>query len=298
MKKDSTIRVGGVPEHFNLPWHLAMEKGLFADAGLKLTWKDHHGGTGAMTRELRHGQLDIAVLLTEGMTADIIHGSKVEIVQFYVSSPLTWGLFVDAKSDWQKLSDKDEKRFAVSRIGSGSHLMASVFASEYDFKLDQKDPFKVVGNLDGAVTIMNQEKDLLFLWEEFTTKHLVDQGVFRMIDKFETPWPCFVIAVRKELLQKRGADVAKVISIMNQECAQFMKNREQSIAMVSERYGLSETDTTTWFDRTSWQCNTTVDPTILDKVMHYLKALKMIDYTVPASNLCSELTEVKTASKS
>ena len=103
-----------------------------------------------MTRELRHGQLDIAVLLTEGMTADIIHGSKVEIVQFYVSSPLTWGLFVDADSRLTKLSDTEEKRFAVSRIGSGSHLMASVFASEYGFKLHQKDPFKVVGNSLGS----------------------------------------------------------------------------------------------------------------------------------------------------
>jgi sulfonate transport system substrate-binding protein len=43
-----SLRVGGVPEHFNLPWHLALEQGLFAKRGLDLTWIDVPNGTGAM----------------------------------------------------------------------------------------------------------------------------------------------------------------------------------------------------------------------------------------------------------
>ena len=30
-----TIRIGGVPEHFNLPWHLAMEEGNFEKENCK-----------------------------------------------------------------------------------------------------------------------------------------------------------------------------------------------------------------------------------------------------------------------
>ena len=29
------VRVGGVPEHFNLAWHLAIEQGHFANKGIE-----------------------------------------------------------------------------------------------------------------------------------------------------------------------------------------------------------------------------------------------------------------------
>ncbi len=69
MKK--TVRVGGVPEHFNLAWHLANENGLFLREGIDIQWQDIPGGTGAMCSALRKGELDIAITLTEGIVADI-----------------------------------------------------------------------------------------------------------------------------------------------------------------------------------------------------------------------------------
>ena len=32
---DQPIRIAGVPEHFNLPWHLAIEEGAFSDRGIE-----------------------------------------------------------------------------------------------------------------------------------------------------------------------------------------------------------------------------------------------------------------------
>ena len=32
------LKVGGVPEHFNYPWRLAIEEGLFREEGLSLHW--------------------------------------------------------------------------------------------------------------------------------------------------------------------------------------------------------------------------------------------------------------------
>ncbi len=37
-EKIPTIRVLGVPEHFNLPWHLAAERGYFKDASVSFHW--------------------------------------------------------------------------------------------------------------------------------------------------------------------------------------------------------------------------------------------------------------------
>ena len=75
-----TIRVGGVPEHFNLPIHLAKEAGFFERAGINLEWQDFGGGTGAMTRALREDSCDICILLTEGIITDIINGNPTQII--------------------------------------------------------------------------------------------------------------------------------------------------------------------------------------------------------------------------
>lgn len=54
-----TLRIGGVPEHFNYPWHLALERGLFEKNGVKVQWVDQPLGTGQMitsVREVRTAQ--------------------------------------------------------------------------------------------------------------------------------------------------------------------------------------------------------------------------------------------------
>lgn len=55
-----TIRVGGVPEHFNLPWHLAIDENAFDDLGIDVEWVDFPGGTGAIMAALADGDIDMA----------------------------------------------------------------------------------------------------------------------------------------------------------------------------------------------------------------------------------------------
>ena len=62
------FKIGGVPEHFNLPWRLAIEDGDFQKNGVEIHWADMSGGTGQMIKGLQTGSIDIAVLLTEGIT--------------------------------------------------------------------------------------------------------------------------------------------------------------------------------------------------------------------------------------
>jgi hypothetical protein len=45
-----TIKIAGVPEHFNLPWHLAIEKSL--ESHINLQWTDVPEGTGKMCQML------------------------------------------------------------------------------------------------------------------------------------------------------------------------------------------------------------------------------------------------------
>ena len=72
----TTIRIGGVPEHFNLPIHLVKEQGKFKEQGINLEWTTFRGGTGQMTKALRNETVDVCVVLTEGVIKDLIKGTK------------------------------------------------------------------------------------------------------------------------------------------------------------------------------------------------------------------------------
>ena len=75
-----TVRIAGVPEHFNLPWHLCIENGEFEEAGIDLQWTDVPEGTGKMCQMLRDGVTDIAVILTEGIVKDINAGNSSRLL--------------------------------------------------------------------------------------------------------------------------------------------------------------------------------------------------------------------------
>ena len=78
------VRVCGVPEHFNLPWLMALEEGAFDDRGIELEWTDVPEGTGKMCELLQDAETDLAVILTEGAIKAISEGLPAGIVQGYV----------------------------------------------------------------------------------------------------------------------------------------------------------------------------------------------------------------------
>jgi len=99
-----TLRIGGVPEHFNLPWHMALEEGMFLKENIHVEWIEFPEGTGAMNKALREKKIDAAVILTGGVIKDIANGNPSKIVQLYVSSPLQWGVHVAANSNFKDIS--------------------------------------------------------------------------------------------------------------------------------------------------------------------------------------------------
>ncbi|MEX0316198.1 MAG: ABC transporter substrate-binding protein, partial [Allomuricauda sp.] len=75
------VKIVGVPEHFNLPWHLAIEESAFEDRGIQLLWEDVPEGTGRMAKLLENGDTDMAIILTEGIVKSISQGNPTKIVQ-------------------------------------------------------------------------------------------------------------------------------------------------------------------------------------------------------------------------
>lgn len=287
MHATTHFNIGGVPEHFNLPWYLAQEQGAFQKHAIQITWTDYPGGTGAMAKDLRSGSLDIAVLLTEGIVADIAKGNEAKIVQVYVESPLIWGIHVPASSPFQTIDDLQGKRYAISRLGSGSHLMAFVDATQRGWD-PQAQELVLVGDLNGAREAFKKGQADAFMWEKFMTKPLVDSGEFRRVGETLTPWPCFVIAVRTEILEKQLPAVQQVLAIINQACRQFMEN-PQAIDLVAERFHLQPADAATWFKSTRWATDTQVPKQMLQTVIDTLRDLQVIPAGVLATDVYQDV---------
>ena len=269
-----TIKIAGVPEHFNLPWHLCIENGEFEEAGIDLQWADVPEGTGKMCQMLRDGNTDMAVILTEGMVKDILNGNDSSIVQVYVQSPLIWGIHVDGKSTVQSLAELEKGTIAISRFGSGSHLMAIVNAQNQGWNIE-KLKFEVVNTIDGAVEALAIKKADYFMWERFMTKPLVDKGIFKRIADCPTPWPCFVIAVRNEVLDKYPNTIRLILEIINATSEEF-KYIPSIDRTLASRYHLKLEDIQEWLSLTQWS-QKNLDEKTLNKVQNQLFDLSLID---------------------
>ena len=270
----TTIKIAGVPEHFNLPWHLSIENNAFTSKNIDLQWTDVPEGTGKMCEMLRNGETDIAIILTEGIIKDIIAGNPSKIVQTYVESPLIWGIHVAANSNYQNLSDLEHKKAAISRLGSGSQLMAYVNADNQGWKTD-KLQFEIVNTINGAVEALTAGKADYFMWERFMTKPLVDQGVFRKIADCPSPWPCFVIAVREEILTNEPLGVSSILEIINQ-CTKEFKAIPNIVQTLSESYDQKLEDIQEWLTLTRWS-QELLDQKMLNKIQNQLLELSIID---------------------
>jgi sulfonate transport system substrate-binding protein len=268
------LKIGGVPEHFNLPWRLAIEEGKFKSAGIELHWSDMTGGTGQMIKGLQAGTLDIAVLLTEGITRAILKGLDAKIIAVYVQTPLIWGVHVPVNQGINQLEDLDASTFAISREGSGSHLMSYVLAKQQGWDSTALS-FNVVGDVYGGLWALNNDEAQGFLWEKYTTQPFVDQGKCKRIGEVLTPWPCFVIAVRTEILQQEAALLQAILPII-QKRAQELKNSADSAEVLAWRYALKKDEVTAWLSKTEWSDQLEVNQKDIQHVVETLHELNLV----------------------
>jgi len=282
-----TVNIGGVPEHFNLAWYLTLKNGEYKEENINLRWHDYYGGTGAMCKALRSGEIDIAVILTEGIIKDIIAGNPSKIVQTFVETPLIWGVHVAHDSKYKTVEDLKGTKAAISRYGSGSHLMAYINAENNNWDLEKDLDFEVIKNLDGAVEGLTSGVADYFLWEKFTTKPIVDNGTFRRIDNCPSPWPCFVIAVREDFIENNEADLKTILQIINNTTTDF-KDIPSIDKSIANRYEQQLEDVQEWLSITEWSQELIDEKTVMN-VQKELFALNIISEIVDYDTLTHPL---------
>jgi ABC-type nitrate/sulfonate/bicarbonate transport system substrate-binding protein len=268
------LLVAGVPEPYNLPWHLAMEKGLFAKADIDLQWHTVHEGTGRMCQMLRDRQLDMAVLVTEGAVRDILNGGEHRIASTFVDSPLPWGVHVPAASALRTPEDLRGVPFAVSRLGSGSHIMAMLYAAKLGWR-PAGDDLVVVHSMEGAAERMNGRDPLVFLWEKNVTSRYVNAGVMRCVDEVRGDWPGFVIVVREAFAKDHADVVHRALAVLREE-ARGLKHDPRAVELVMRNGGFSEALAREWLRQVRWNVGRP-DAHALDRLIATLRDLSLVE---------------------
>jgi ABC-type nitrate/sulfonate/bicarbonate transport system substrate-binding protein len=274
-----TLRITGVPEHFNYPFILLEKEQPLQKQGVLIQWIDESRGSGQMNLALRNNETDLAVLLTESFLKDFEAGNPSKMIGYHVQSPLTWGIHVRKNSGVNHLSDLANKHFLVSRMGSGSHLMALVLAKRENWQAKDL-TFEIIGNMDGAKEAMDNENDGVFLWEKYTTTPMLKNGTMRRIGEVPSPWPCFVMAASEKAL----TDFGKLIFEVRDEVYKISKalsenpSRAQSLA---SNYQLDQDDVEKWLKQTIWCCSSEVSQSRLKNAIQTMKGLGIIQKELP-----------------
>lgn len=283
----TNLTIGGVPEHFNYPWYLTLKNKEYSKFNINLRWKDFPGGTGQMCTALRNGDVDIAIILTEGIIKDIGEGNPSKIVQTFVKSSLIWGIHVGHQSRFQSIEELEHATIAISRYGSGSHLMAIVNAYNNGWDINNLH-FKVVGDLEGGIDALSNGEADYFMWEHFTTKPLVDNQTFRRLGDCPTPWPCFVIAVRNEVIEKHPEKVKNILKTINQKTLRF-KEIENIDVILSNRYVQQPSDVQKWLSLTEWESSAPFSGKLIDEIQNKMISFGVIDSKTDTGKLIKNM---------
>lgn len=287
---DSKVRIGGVPEHFNYPWYLLLKSKELQASGINLRWQDFNGGTGAMVESLINREIDLGLMLTEGIIKAICDGAPLKLIQYFVASPLIWGVHTHYSSgiktpgDLKRLtgSAKGPINVAISRFGSGSHLMAHLYIKSLGLKPESVLNFREVGGLDQGLNELRNGKSHLFLWEKFTTQPYLETLECRRIDQYPTPWPCFVLAGHKDFIQSQEGVLNTIKKGIERHTA-LMLQRPELIPELAHRYDQKQDAIAQWLKQTRWS-HESVDHQVIEQVQAELQSLGLIQNVKPVSD--------------
>lgn len=253
-----------------------MEQGRFAQAGIDLQWHTVPEGTGRMCRMLRDDELDMAVLVTEGAVRDILNGGPHRIVSTFVESPLPWGVHVPAWSDLREPAQLKGVLFAISRPGSGSHIMAMLYAERLGWR-PGPDDLVVVHNMEGAARRMAEGSPVIFLWETYVTSRYVETGVMRRVDEVRGDWPGFVIVAREEFARTRPDVMREALAVLDRAVS-GLDLSAHTVELVTQNAGFREELAREWLGHVRWRVGRPVGDAFQD-LIRTLKHLGLVHGT-------------------
>ena len=293
MAPQNPLRIGYVPEHYLLPLHLAKSHFPFPVELIPFP-----SGTGHMITSLRSDSIDLAIGLTEGWVAGLLtsQGQKEKgysIVGSWVKNPLRWAIVTGRnRNDINSVTDlRQHRRVGVSRMGSGSHVMAFVLAQQegwFDSSQssdEEKLPTFILGPFKDLRDGVTSSKADFFMWEHFTTKPFFhgEDTPLKNIGEIYTPWPSWHIAASSKTFPDPEKDekLQQLFEAFDQGVKDFKTNPDEGVRLLGTgELGChySEEDAREWLKAVEFANATKgVDAAIMEGVVKVLQGAGVIN---------------------
>jgi len=276
----SKLKIGYVPEHFSSP--LLQLARMHPDSYELIP---QPSGTGQLISSMKDGTIDVAVALTEALIAGICKGAThYQLVGQYVKTPLTWAVITGKNSRYEKISDLRGTKIGISRIGSGSQVMASVMALQQEWFSDTEN--KVIEKLDFQVNdtfknlrdSVNEGTTSCFMWEWFTTKPYRDSDEVKFIGSVPTPWPSWMIAATPNASSSQLSSFLEQLSQAVQEFDRPESRQGSNIDFIIKEFGYDRQDVQSWLTTVAYpeRCGE-VSEGVVKKVLDTLETADVIE---------------------
>ena len=251
------MRLGYVPEHFLTPVLLAHKHGFFKANGLHVELVPQPSGTGQMISSYKDKSIDVAIGLTEGWVNG--YSGTYRIIATYVKSPLCWAI-----SGRKNGSLDDVKKIGVSRMGSGSHVMATLLSKQrgttYEYILCNTFQKLRESVNDGTIDA--------FMWEFFTTKKYFDSGEVSQIGEMYTPWPSWCVTASNDVSDQQ---VNALLKGIKSGIEYYHAHRDESMTVITT-LGYTLQDAQEWSKTVEFSDDLSVDKGVISRTIEALKS--------------------------
>jgi len=246
---EKKLRIGYVPEHFSSPLLQLAEN----DDSIELI--SCPSGTGQIITAFDQGKIDVAIALTEALIAGIAKGNKnYKLIGMFVKTPLNWAIITGHSSKYDEAAQLRHTPIGISRIGSGSQVMASVLALREKWYVDTENKiidkleFKVNDTFEGLRNSVNDGSTSCFMWEWFTTKPYSDTKEVRFIGNIHTPWPSWMITATPNSDTKKLKTFLSRLSTSVCNFDSEESRRGSNIDFIKKTLGYPEADIKAWLE--------------------------------------------------
>ena len=230
-----------------------------------------------MIDSLKSAQIDVGIGLTEAWVAGLARPAPgYALVGSYVRSPLCWAVSAGARRPIGSVEQLQGGTVGVSRVGSGSYVMAYVLADRMGWLRRGEAPFRFVPlstfeRLRGAV---NDGSADAFMWEHFTSKRYHDSGEIKRVGEIYTPWASWKIASR-DPADKR---LAAMFESLDKGIRHFRANQEEVVTYISENLDYTAADARSWLETVEFVDDTSrVDREDIQKTIDVLDKAGVLD---------------------
>lgn len=199
------------------------------------------------------------------------------MIATFVESPLCWAISSGINSPYHDVESLKGAPWAVSRLTSGSHLMAIVLAHQRGWDLEAL-RFEPLGNFEALRRGVNEGRAAAFMWETFTTKPYHDAAdEIKRIGEITTPWSCFMIAGTKQALAAHSSSINSALLAVREACDIFHTDISTMPSIIAAKYGLKQSDAEAWYSQVKLSASPSILQSGLSRALTSLKDAKVLE---------------------